>query len=289
MKITVFVRPVHNQGRSIEPSSTSRVEELPGYQPVPNPMDELALETALGLKDRFAETVSISACSVGGSPARRVLQEFIACGAEEALWLEESCWEPDGLIVASRLSEFYHREPFDLGLFGTEDLDTGAGQVGPMFSAMTGVPFINSVVEIKGEEGAHLEVIRRQKRLYERIHLSLPVCLGIQRGTPLRYPSFWGKIKSEQTAPRKVAFESSSLHPRIERNKFTRAKPKKGAAAGNLTKTKSVDMIRQAVGFLGKDNKQEGDSLIRGEPKMVAKKIIGIWKNEKVIELNNRE
>ncbi len=287
MKITVFVRPVHNPGRSIEPASTSRVEELPGYQPIPNPLDELALETALILKDRFPERVNISACSVGGEASQRVLHEFIACGAEEALWMEENCWEPDGLVVANRLSEFYRREPFDLGLFGANDLDTGAGQVGPMFSALTGLPYIDSVVDIEWPDGIQLEVIRRQKRLYERIHVSLPVCLGIQRGAILRYPSFWGKINAEQSSLRKISFNRSSPHPKVERNKFTRAKPKKGAAAGIAAQTRSVDMIRQAVGFLGKKDNQAGDSLIRGKPKMAAMKIVDIWKKEKVIELND--
>ena len=284
MNVAVFVRPIHNPAFSVEPASVRGVEELPGYQPFPNSMDELALETALTLKERASFSVSLFACSVGGEASRKVLREFLACGAEQGICLEESQWEPDGAMVAGRIFEFFQKEPFDLGLFGARDLDTGAGEVGPMFAALAGIPYIDSVVDVRWSGDRQIEVTRKQKRLRERIRVNLPACMGIQRGTPLRYPSFWGRLEAESSRIRTIPPGDQQGSPRVEREKFSRAKPKKGSTATEYSQSRSVDRIRQAFGVVGKGAKQKDDSLIRGNPDEVAKKIIIILKKDKVLE-----
>ena len=140
MRIAVFARPVQNPAIRIESGSTRVLEELVGYEPIPNPMDEFALEVALRLREKASLPVTIMACSVGREPSRKVLTEFLACGADEGVCIEEAGWEPDGAVAAACLSEFCRTSPFDLGLFGARDLDTGAGEVGPMFAALAGNP-----------------------------------------------------------------------------------------------------------------------------------------------------
>ena len=164
MRIAVFARPVQNPAVAIEPASTRVLEELQGYETIPNPTDELALEVALRLRDEASLPVTIMACSVGREHSRKVLTELLACGAEEGVCIEEPGWEPDGAVVAARLSEFCRTEPVDLCLFGARDLDTGAGEVGHMFAALTGIPYIDSVVEVKWSGDRQIDVIRKQKR-----------------------------------------------------------------------------------------------------------------------------
>jgi len=284
MRIVVFTRPVHNPAIQIEPASSRVVEDLPGYRPIPNPMDELALEVALRLKERDPGSVSLTACSVGRGASRIVLQEFLACGVEEGVCIEEARWEPDGAVVAACLSKFYADEPFDLGLFGARDLDTGAGEVGPMFAARAGIPYVDSVVAVRWSGERQIEVTRKQKRLREEVRVTLPACLGIQRGTPLRYPSFWGKLEAEKAQIRTVVAGELDREPRVERQKFTRSKPKKGSVADAYAAWSSVDRMRQALGMAGAGTQQKGDSLLTGDPEELARRILTLLKKEKAID-----
>jgi electron transfer flavoprotein beta subunit len=287
MRIAVFTRPIQNPAIPVEPGSARTLEELPGYQPIPNPMDELALEVALSLREKASSSVTVLAYSVGGEPAQRVLQEFRACGADEAVWIEEARWEPDGAVVAARLSELYRKEPFDLGLFGARDLDTGAGEVGPMFAALSGIPYVDSVVEVKWSGYRQLEVTRKQKRLRQEIRVTLPACLGIQRGTPLRYPSFWKKVEADKSRIRVAPPGEIERDPRIERQKFTHSKPKRGSVANAYSESSSVDRMRQALGIAGAGGRQSEDSFLKGSPDEVAEQVLKILKEEKVIDIGS--
>jgi electron transfer flavoprotein alpha/beta subunit len=286
MRIVVFARPVQNPAVAIEPASICVLEELPGYEPIPNPMDELALEVAMRLRGKAPLPLSIVACSVGGEPSRRVLTEFLACGADEGVCIEEAGWEPDGAVVAACLREFYRSAPFDLGLFGAKDLDTGAGEVGPMFAALTGIPYIDSVVEVKWSGDRRIVVTRKQKRLREEIRVALPACLGILRGDPLRYPSFWGKLKADASRIRTVSVGDVPREARLERKKFTRSKPKRGSVASVYAESSSIDRMRHALGIAGPGGQQKEGSFLKGEPEEVAKRILKILKEEKVVEAN---
>lgn len=285
MRIAVFVRPIQNPAFPIEPGPASGIEALQGYQPIPNPQDELGLEVALTLKDRDPSSVRVLACSVGGEPSRKVLEEFLACGADEAVWLGCARWEPDGWIVARHLLEFFKNRPPDLGLFGVRDLDTGAGQVGPMFSAIAGIPYFDSITAIRWDGETHVEATRKQKRLSERIRLEVPVCLGILRGRPLRYPSLWGKLRAARSEVRSMPTDSSSFSPLVERQKFAPSKPRRASTATDYAQTATIDRIRQAYGFTGRSERARSDSLIRDTPEQAAQRILTIWKQEKLIDL----
>jgi len=287
MRIVVFARPVQNPAMPIEPASTRVLEDLPGYEPIPNPMDELALEAALSLREKAASPATLLACSVGRESSRRVLEEFLACGADEAVCIEEAGWEPDGAIVAACLSEFYRTEPVDLCLFGARDLDTGAGEVGPMFAALTGIPYIDSVVKVKWSGDRQIHVTRKQKRLREEICVSLPACLGILRGDPLRYPSFWGRLEADASRIRTVSAGDVPREARLERKKFARSKPKRGSVANAYAESSSVDRMRQALGIAGAGEKQKEDSFLKGDPEEVAKRILTMLKEGKVIDANS--
>ena len=284
MDIIVFLRPVHHPALPIIPGTAPTVDSLPGYQAVMNPKDELALEASLTLRDSNPEEVHLTVCSVGGEAAKQVLQECLVFNINEAIHLQESCWEPDGLITAGRMMDFFRSTSFDLVLLGANDTDTGIGQAGPMFSALTGLPYIDSVVDILSLGKTKLEVLRREKRLQERIHVSLPAVMGILRGAPLRYHSFWGKLKARHKVIRSLPSHRSTYHPAVERKKITRSKPKTTAMAGGYGQVNSADRIRQAVGILSSGPPQKGDSLIKGRPEDTALKAVNLLKKEKLLE-----
>ena len=152
-----------------------------------------------------------------------------------------------------------------------------------MFAALTGVPYIDSVVQARWSGEGQVDVTRRQKRLREEIRIPLPACLGILRGAPLRYPSFWGKLEAEGSTIPTRRFVNARRDPRLERKKFTRSKPRRGSVANAYAESRSVDQMRQALGITGAGGKQKEDSFLKGDPEEVAGRILTILKKEKVI------
>jgi len=268
----------------VEPSSARKVEDLPGYDPVPNPLDELAMEVALGLRDREPCGVNIRACSVGGKPAQRILKEFLACGADQVFWLQEEDWEPDGSVVAQRLVDHVRSVGADLCLFGTRDVDTGSSQVGPMFSVLSGLPYVDSVVDARWEGTRRVEVTRVKNRIREKVRIDLPACLGILRGNGLRYPSLQGKMRAAEARIEPCRRTGSRPTPCVERLRFTRAKPKKGMGLAAHAEERAVDKMRRAFGFAAGGGKGKGPDLIRGNPLEAARRILEIWEREKIVD-----
>ncbi len=287
MRVLVFVRPVHNPALPIEASSVRVLEELPGYAPVPNAPDELALETALRLRESASFPVTVTVCAVGGESARRVLREMVSCGADEAVCVEAPDREPDPGVAAACLREQVRPEPFDLYLSGAKDLDTGACDLGPMFAALAGIPYLDSVVDTKWCRPDRLDVTRKEKRLREEIRVALPVCLGILRGAPLRYPSFWGKCEAERSPVLHRSPGDTPRTARLERKKLSRPKPKRGSVAEAFAATSSAEQMRQALGIAGPGGQKKGDSLLKGEPEESVDQILEILQAEKVIDLDS--
>lgn len=252
---------------------------------MPDPLSEAALETALSLRDASPAPAVVIACSAGSDPCRAVLREALACGADEALWIECPTSEPDGRIVAAHLDAAFRGAPLDLGLFGARDLDTQAGQIGPMFSALAGVPFLDGVTEIAWADGMRIVATRSRGALQERILLSSPACVAIQRSRPLRYPTLEGKLRSERTPLLPRAVEPGPVAPLVLRDRFAPPKPARATAAADYARSSSLDRIRQAYGMAGRAGfEASGTSPQHLRPAEAARRILEILTEERFID-----
>lgn len=283
LRIAAFLRPVQNPAFPLEPAQAGGLEELPGYRPMPDPLSEGALETALGLRDTSFVPAIVTACSAGGEPCRPVLREALACGANEALWIGCPTGEPDGRIVAAHLEAAFREAPLDLGLFGARDLDTHAGQIGPMFSALAGFAFLDGIMELAWADESHVVATRTRGAIRERIRLALPVCLAVQRSRPLRYPTLEGKIRAERTPLRPRSVDPGNVSPLVLRDRFTPPKPARASAAADYAQTSSLDRIRQAYGMAGAGHKASGTSPQRLEPHEAARRVLEILREERFL------
>jgi len=281
MKACVFVKPVHHPAFAVNVSPGGTLEAGSGSTPISNPLDEYALEMALSLRDGPGPScVTVTLCSAGTrTNSEQILRDLLACGADQALWIDAP-EEPDGEVLVRHLVHAFQLHRFDLALFGVSDTDTEAGQAGPMFSALTGIPYLGSVVALRpGNKNASLEITRKEGRLREEIRVELPVCLGVLRGSPLRYPSFWGKRRANR-------MEISSLcipphPPRIERRKISGAKPRRSSGNPEYTSTSSAERIRQALGV--SPQKAPSENQIRGTPEQTARRILEALEREKLL------
>ncbi|HID21488.1 MAG TPA: hypothetical protein EYP14_03700, partial [Planctomycetaceae bacterium] len=232
------------------------------------------------LKLKEIHDCHVTVLSVGGEACETVLREFLACGADKAVWLEENRWEPDSGGIAERIAAYYRDHPFQLGLFGYMDSDIRSGHVGPMFAVLTGMPYAGPVIDVQWE-GQEIIVWRRRKKRREKLRLTLPACLGILRGQPLRYHSLSGKLRAEETEILRLR-PAEHLSPRLGRIRFTRPKPRKRSLASTRTEGSSLEKIQQALGLESKGARRES-SILTGDPEEAARKALELIRNEKIL------
>jgi len=281
MKACVFVRPVHHPAFPLFPAAGAPLHRLPGYVPTANPPDEQALEMALRLREAGAfPDLAVALCSAGErAPCERVLRDLLACGADEALWIHTPGGPPDGEALARCLVRAVAGPGLDLALFGASDSDTEAGQTGPMFGALAGIPYFGSVVALRAGPAGSLEITRREGRLREDIRLRPPVCLGVLRGSALRYPSFWGKRRARAAVL--PCLRTPPPPSRVERVKVTGGKPRRTAGPRDDVPAGSAERMRQALGVAAR--KAESAHQIRGTPEEAARRMMEVLAGEKIL------
>ena len=144
-----------------------------------NHADESAVELALRLRD--AHGGSVTALTMGPARAEGTLRELVARGVDRAALLSSpACAGADTWATSFALCAAVRAlGDFDLVLFGRRAADGETGQVGPMTSALLGLPCISNVTQARLEEG---HVVADQLTLCEWSYpLRLPTLCGLSR------------------------------------------------------------------------------------------------------------
>jgi electron transfer flavoprotein beta subunit len=167
-------------------------EPQPG-QSILNPLDRNALEEALMLKERLSGKVT--ALTMDAPPGRRALEEAIAMGADETMFLCDNAFaKADSLATAYALSYGIRSlGHFDLVLCGNESLAGATGQVGPQLAEILGIPHVTSVRKIESINGDRFLTERALEHGYMKVEVELPAVLSVVKeiNSP-RLATVWG-------------------------------------------------------------------------------------------------
>jgi electron transfer flavoprotein beta subunit len=230
------------------------------HENVMNPLDENALEAALEIR-RLRDDVSVVGVSMGPPPAKRVLEEAIAMGADSGVLLSDRGFSgSDTLATAIPLARAAQVicggriGPDDLVLCGERATDGETGQVGPMVSSFLGVPVATYVRSIHVGDG-YVDVERVVEDGFERLRLSLPAVLTIVKDiNQPGFPTLDGKIAARSVKIPVLTLKDLGLSPdhtglhgsptrvvRVFRPKFSRdtvlyTQDNSGTATDNLLK-----------------------------------------------------
>jgi len=179
-----------------------------------NPLDEVALEWALKLKDAQHD-VKVVAISLGGRYAEEGLRKSVAMGADQALHLQ---WEEPEKLDAAALSEILartcKRENFDLILCGATAIDSNEGLEGPYLAERLAIPHLSSIVEISLIDGNRRLKVQRVVERGDRqlLECTLPALLTVQKGSVVpRYPTLAGFLRAEKSVVTAVQPESVGI------------------------------------------------------------------------------
>jgi electron transfer flavoprotein beta subunit len=166
-----------------------RMVPAPGLQLVMSPFDEQALEAALRIRERRADT-KITIMTLGPESARGAIKHGLAMGADEGVLLRDSAFEDaDSYATACALAAAIRKLGCDLVLTGRQAADRDAGVVGAGVGELLGLPVIAFAKDVQ-VEGAAVRVERVLDDGTEIVEAAMPALVTVSNelGAP-RAPS----------------------------------------------------------------------------------------------------
>jgi electron transfer flavoprotein beta subunit len=153
-----------------------------GVESIINPLDRLALEAALDLKEK--EGGSVCVLTMGPSQSEEALREAMAAGADQAILLTDRSFAGADTLATSKViaTAISKLNPFpDLILCGRQTIDSDTGHVGPQIAEDLDVPQVCGVTEIHVEMSA-LVVKQLSDGFQNTYRVSLPALLTVSHG-----------------------------------------------------------------------------------------------------------
>ena len=153
-----------------------------GVESIINPLDYVAMQAALELRDKEGGEVSV--ITMGPSQSETALREALAVGADRAILLTDQAFAgADTLATSHVLAAAISRlDPFpDLIMCGMQTIDSDTGHVGPQIAEELDLPQVSGVNEIE-THGSSLVVRRVSDGFLDTIRVLLPALLIVNKG-----------------------------------------------------------------------------------------------------------
>jgi len=197
MKIAVCVNHVPDTETKIKIGGDALSIDRAGVNYMLGPYDEIAVEEALRLREKFTGEVIV--LSLGGDAHKETLRKALAMGADRAVLLKDD-GARDSYGVAFGLAQELKTLSPDVLLFGKQSIDYDDAQVGTLVAEMLGLPSVPVVTKIEIQDGT-VVCEREIEGGKEIVETKLPVAFLAQKGlNEPRYPSLKG-IMSAKSKP----------------------------------------------------------------------------------------
>ena len=137
LKILATVKRVEDPESKIgvKPDGSGIVTEGVNYKV--NPFDEIAVEEALRLKEKYGGEVVVA--SIGGDRSMTEIRAALAMGAERGLLVRHD-GPLDPVIVSDLLAKLVEREKPDVVILGKQSIDDDQNQTGQYLAEKLGWP-----------------------------------------------------------------------------------------------------------------------------------------------------
>lgn len=216
MKIAVCVNYVPDTETRVKIGADGKSIDRTGVNFMLAPYDEIAVEEALQMRDKFKGDVTV--LSLGNDKHKEALRKALAMGADKAILLKDET-ERDSHGVALGLATALKPLAPDVVLFGKQSIDYDDAQVGTLVAEMMGLPSVNVVVKVDIQDGKAV-CVREIEGGHETVEVKLPAVFMAQKGlnTP-RYPSLKGimaaknkPIEEQAAVPAEQLVEVLAMH-----------------------------------------------------------------------------
>jgi electron transfer flavoprotein beta subunit len=293
MEIIVFVKQIKHvyaqtgtdpKGNFIGPDDIVRII---------NPLDELAVEEALRVKEGHGDTEAI-VISLGDRSAEDGLRKCLSMGADKAIHIyEEDYGKLDAWMTAMALAYSIRDRDFQLVFCGIRAIDDNRGLVGPYVAEILKIPHVSGVVrlEIHGE-GERVLVHRAvEKGNREVMECTIPALFTVEKGINVpRYPTLPGILRAQNHPIERLDIEDLKLPLKpftpgvnlTETIRFSNPKPKKRSGGLADAALSASDRLRLVMG--GGDTETQGDStLVEGSTDKALSEIERVLKENGIL------
>lgn len=192
MRIFVMIKQVPGTSK-VEVDPETGVLKRDGVVAKINPYDLFAIETAVRIRERLGQGVTVTAISMGPPQAERSLREALAMGVDEAVLVSDRRFGGADVLATSRtLSQAIGAAGgADLILCGLQTTDGDTAQVGPEVAEMLSIPHMASVAGIDEVDWKSITVTTDLPDSVETVRLPYPCLLAVDKeiNTP-RLPSY---------------------------------------------------------------------------------------------------
>ena len=189
MKIAVCVNHVPDTETKVKIAADGQSIDRTGINFMMAPYDEIAVEEALRMRDKFKGEVTV--LSLGNEKHKETLRKALAMGVDKAILVRDDS-ERDSYGVAVGLAAALKPLVPEVILFGKQSIDFDDAQVGTLVAEMLGMPSVSVAVKIEIQEGKAV-CVREIEGGHEIVEIKLPAVFMAQKGlNDPRYPSLKG-------------------------------------------------------------------------------------------------
>lgn len=197
MRIAVCVKWVPDPEYPLQAGPTGVRLDTPGLTHMVSPVDMVACEAAVRLKEASAATLALFTVGSGASEAG--LRTAFALGADEATRVASTDGGLSGGTRAGRLlAAAIARDPVDFVICGWRSSDSGSGAVPATIAERLGMPLVTNVVSIRGKDV--LEIDRRlDGGRRQVVRVQAPAVLTVEESLcKPRYPSIIARKRADR-------------------------------------------------------------------------------------------
>ena len=163
-------------GQVMKPDGTVNRAKLPA---IFNPEDQVALELALQIKDKYGGKVT--AITMGPPKASDLLRECFYMGCDEAYLISDRKFAgADTLATSYVLAKAINNiGEYDIIFAGRQAIDGDTAQVGPQTAEKLGIPQVTYVEEIIRADKKSIQVKRKIEGGYEILESPFPLLMTV--------------------------------------------------------------------------------------------------------------
>jgi len=205
MKVVVCINHVPDTEARIKVGPDNLTIDRAGVNYMLSPYDEIAVEEALRIRDKFKGEVTV--ISLGTDAHKETLRKALAMGVDKAILLKDDNPRDSFGVAFALAAEIKPLAP-DVLLFGKQSIDYDDAQVGTLVAEILGLPSVAVVVKLDIQEGGAVVCEREIEGGHEVVQTNLPAVFLAQKGlNEPRYPS----LKGIMAAKNKPIDEKSAI------------------------------------------------------------------------------
>lgn len=197
MKIVVLAKQVPDTNSDRKLNLTTGLAERAASEPVPDEINERALESALKYKDTAAgaEVVVLTM----GAEVTKSVRKLLSMGADSAFVVEDSSLAGADMIQTAKvLAAALQKIGFDLVLAGNESTDGRGGITPAMVSEILGLPLLPSLDEVSIAADSVSGVVQVDGGSLS-LTAPLPAVASVtERSAEARFPNFKGIMQAKK-------------------------------------------------------------------------------------------